>query len=74
LDYRRSAGVTSGLTWGFQPRRNPLFQDLALGKSHYLNFNICMGKKILQKLNIFAIGQILKQVQDDVTLSVMFLY
>ncbi|MDR1167727.1 MAG: hypothetical protein LBK53_02400 [Heliobacteriaceae bacterium] len=37
-----------------------LFQDLALGKSHYPNFNICTGKKILQKLNIFAIGQILK--------------
>jgi hypothetical protein len=64
LDYRRSAGVTSGLTWGFQPRRNPLFQDLALGKSHYLlnliSASICTGKKTLQKSYIFIGGQILK--------------
>jgi hypothetical protein len=44
---------------------NPLFQDPAHGKIKPTTlFNICTGKKILQKLNIFAIGQILKQVQD----------
>ncbi|MDR1167873.1 MAG: hypothetical protein LBK53_03145 [Heliobacteriaceae bacterium] len=30
------------------------------------NFNICTGKKTLQRLYIFIGGQILKQVQDDV--------
>ncbi|MDR1168890.1 MAG: hypothetical protein LBK53_08415 [Heliobacteriaceae bacterium] len=67
------------ITLNDRPVMLNLFQHLAHDKSHYpLNFIATSvnlrGKKTLQKLYIFIGGRILKQVQDDGTLSVVFLY